>query len=208
MLFKQASFFSIDHPLDPKRKVLNHAAVEAPAHKTFYDGVAQLDAKGQARVALPAWFAALNDEKSLCYQLTPVGSAAPDLHVASPFHRGTFVIAGGRAKQRVCWQVTGVRKDAFARANPVVVEQKRSEARPAGEGPSRKQIEEMGKSLRDANTSAKHRAERTKAVLAGRKFPGFQAADRLGKPEGGFRAMITAATQLLKTFERLKRAAR
>jgi hypothetical protein len=66
----------------------------------------------------------------------------------------------------------------------------------------------MGKSLRDANTSAKQRAERTKAALAGRKFPAFQAAERIGKPEGGFRAMIAAATQLLKTFERLKRAAR
>ena len=40
ILHKYASLFSIDHPLDPDRRTLNHAAVEAPEYKTFYDGVA------------------------------------------------------------------------------------------------------------------------------------------------------------------------
>src|SRR5262245_13708604 len=62
VLFKSASLFSIDHPLDPERKVLNHASVEAPEYKTFYDGIATLDAQGRARVKLPGWFGALNGE--------------------------------------------------------------------------------------------------------------------------------------------------
>ena len=51
-LLKYASLFSIDHPLDPG-KVLNHASVEAPEYKTLSDGVATLDARGEARVRLP-----------------------------------------------------------------------------------------------------------------------------------------------------------
>jgi hypothetical protein len=127
MLFKSASLFSIDHPLDPKRKVLNHACVEAPEYKTFYDGVATLNGRGEAIVKLPRWFDALNHE--LRYQLTAIGAPAPDLHVAREAKDGSFAIAGGRPKQRVCWQVTGVRRDAWAKANPLLVEQSRKSAR-------------------------------------------------------------------------------
>jgi len=31
--------------------------------------------------------------------------------------------SGGRPGQRISWQVTGIRKDAYAKANPIVVEQ-------------------------------------------------------------------------------------
>jgi hypothetical protein len=123
-IYKTVSYFSIDHPLDPERKRLNHAAVEAPELKTLQDGVVTLDAEGQARVAMPAWFDALNEE--LRYQLTPIGSPAPELHVAEEFDAGRFAIAGGRPHQKVCWQVTGRRRDAWARANPLSVEQLKS----------------------------------------------------------------------------------
>ena len=82
ILFNSASLFSIDHPLDPKRKVLNHACVESPEYKTFYDGTVTLDRRGQATIKLPRWFDALNHE--LRYQLTAIGAAAPGLHVAAP----------------------------------------------------------------------------------------------------------------------------
>jgi len=129
ILFKSASLFSIDHPLDPKRKVLNHACVEAPEYKTFYDGVATLDRQGRATVRLPRWFDALNHE--LRYQLTAIAAAAPDLHVAREADKGSFEIAGGPPRQKVCWQVTGVRRDAWAKANPLRVEQSRASARSA-----------------------------------------------------------------------------
>ncbi len=129
ILFKSASLFSIDHPLDPKRKVLNHACVESPEYKTFYDGSVALDRRGQATVKLPRWFDALNHE--LRYQLTAIGGPAPELHIAREAKAGSFAIAGGSPGQRVCWQVTGVRRDAWAKAHPMQVEQARSKARSA-----------------------------------------------------------------------------
>ncbi|MFO1310670.1 MAG: hypothetical protein U1F41_01255 [Burkholderiales bacterium] len=126
ILWKSASLFSIDHPLDP-RKVLNHACVESPEYKTFYDGIAVLDARGNATVKLPRWFDALNHE--LRYQLTAIGAAAPGLHVAREYAKGSFAIGGGAPRQKVCWQVTAVRRDRWAKAHPLVVEQSRRDAR-------------------------------------------------------------------------------
>ncbi len=127
MFSKSASCFSIDHPLDPKRKVLNHASVEAPEYKTFYDGVVTLNARGQGRVRLPRWFTVLN--RDLRYQLTSIGAPVPNLHVSQEVKNNMFVIAGGSRGQKVCWQVTGVRRDTWAQANPLKVEQAKREAR-------------------------------------------------------------------------------
>jgi hypothetical protein len=113
--------FVIDHPLDPERRYLQHAAVESAELKTFYDGTATLNNAGTARVELPGWFGALNGE--LCYSLTAIGGPAPDLHIAAEFDGTGFTIAGGRPGGRVCWQITGVRKDPSARAHPLVVEE-------------------------------------------------------------------------------------
>lgn len=206
ILLKQASFFSIDHPLDPKRKVLNHAAVEAPDHKTFYDGVVELNARGEARVRLPKWFAALNDVKTLCYQLTPIGGPAPDLHVAQPFNGSQFVIAGGQPKQRVSWQLTGTRIDAFAKDNPVVVEQKRSEARPTAPEPSRKDLEKLEKTLRTAGASREKAAEGAKMAIEQIRFPEARETEPAVEPEGGLRAVASAAKKLFAALERLKSA--
>ncbi|MDC2959272.1 hypothetical protein [Streptomyces gilvifuscus] len=112
--------FVIDHPSDPERRYLQHAAVEAPALKTFYDGTVTLDGDGTARVELPPWFGLLNTD--LCYSLTPVGAPAPELHVSQQYDGTAFTVAGGRAGARVCWQVTGVRRDPSALAHPLVVE--------------------------------------------------------------------------------------
>ena len=120
VLFKLASFFRIDHPDDPGNRYLTHAAVEAPEYKTFYDGVAGLNRKGEATIRLPRWFKSLNTE--FRYQLTPLGGPAPDLHVAEEIHDNRFRIAGGRAGLKVSWQVTAVRRDAWARRNPLAVE--------------------------------------------------------------------------------------
>lgn len=122
-LRKTCDKFLIDHPLDPARKYLEHAAVESAEMKNFYDGVAVLDARGRAMVRLPAWFEALND--SFRYQLTAIGGPAPDLHVASEIADGRFTIAGGPPRGKVSWQVTGTRRDAWAKANPMVVERRK-----------------------------------------------------------------------------------
>jgi hypothetical protein len=113
--------FMIDHPLDPERRYLQHAAVESAQLKTFYDGTVSLDENGTARVELPEWFSALNAEP--CYSLTAIGGPQPDLHIAEEFDGIGFAIAGGRPGARVCWQITGVRHDPSATMHPLVVEQ-------------------------------------------------------------------------------------
>jgi hypothetical protein len=109
----------IDHPSDPENMYLQLSAVESPELKTVYDGVAVLDATGGAVVALPNFAQALNND--FRYQLTCIGGYAP-VYVASEMSEGKFRIAGGTAGLKVSWQISGVRKDAFAVANPTQVE--------------------------------------------------------------------------------------
>jgi hypothetical protein len=111
--------FKIDHPLDPPNKYLAHAAVESSEMKNIYDGVVVLDTNGEALVELPEWFEALN--RDFRYQLTCIGGVAP-VYVADEVSEAHFRIAGGTPGLKVSWQVTGVRKDAFAVAHPLVVE--------------------------------------------------------------------------------------
>jgi hypothetical protein len=118
---KGGGAFKIDHPLDPGGKYLYHSFVESPDMKNVYDGTIVLDRAGRATVELPDWFEALN--RDFRYQLTPVGSPAPGLHVAAKITGGRFTIAGGPAGTEVCWQVTGIRKDRWANAHRIPVEQ-------------------------------------------------------------------------------------
>lgn len=110
----------IDHPLDPENRYLAHSFVESPDMKNVYDGVIELDGDGAATVEMPEWFEALN--RDFRYQLTALGAPAPQLHVSAELLDGRFSIAGGAPGQRVSWQVTGIRQDAWAEANRVQVE--------------------------------------------------------------------------------------
>jgi hypothetical protein len=120
-LFKGSGSFKIDHPLDPARKYLYHSFVESPDMKNVYDGTVTLDQDGRAAVALPNWFEALN--RDYRYQLTPIGGPAPRLHIAAKVAGGQFAIAGGTPGQEVPWQVTGIRRDAWANAHRIPVEE-------------------------------------------------------------------------------------
>ena len=71
-------------------------------------------------VSLPTWFTALNQD--FHYQLTPIGAFAP-LYVAEELTGNHFVIAGGRAGMKISWQITAVRRDAYANAHPLIVEE-------------------------------------------------------------------------------------
>jgi hypothetical protein len=124
-LTKAAGTFMIDHPLDPENKVLRHSFVESPDMKNIYDGVATLDAKGEAWVALPAYFEALN--RDFRYQLTNIGDFAPT-YVAAEVKNNRFKIAGGKRGMRVSWQITGTRADAYAEDHRVVVEENKAPA--------------------------------------------------------------------------------
>lgn len=120
-LSKGGGGFVIDHPLDPANKVLRHSFVESPDMKNLYDGIAICDAHGEAIVDLPAWFDALNAE--FRYQLTAVGAPGPGLFIAEEIAQHRFKIAGGSAGLKVSWQVTATRRDAWAKAHRLVVEE-------------------------------------------------------------------------------------
>jgi hypothetical protein len=119
-LTKTGGSFLIDHPLSPAKRLLEHSFVESPERKNVYDGVATADASGEVVVQMPAYFDALNED--FRYQLTPIGAAAPGLHIKQEIAQGRFVIGGAAPRQKVSWQITGNRKDAWAKANPLVVE--------------------------------------------------------------------------------------
>src|SRR5262249_8174168 len=72
--------FRIDHPLDPANKYLYHATLESSEVLNLYTGNTVLDANGEAAVQLPEWFEVLN--RDFRYQLTAIGGAAPNLHIA------------------------------------------------------------------------------------------------------------------------------
>ncbi|MBX3032033.1 MAG: hypothetical protein KF809_17955 [Chloroflexi bacterium] len=112
--------FLIDHPLDPANRYLAHSNVESPDMLNVYSGSVTLNAKGRATVRLPRYFEVLNSDHR--YQLTAIGAAAPGLHIARKVEGNRFVIAGGPAGLEVCWQVTGVRQDAYAKQHRVKVD--------------------------------------------------------------------------------------
>ena len=135
-LEKAGGSFKIDHPLDPANKYLCHSFVESPDMKNVYDGVVVLDRKGKAEIELPDWFGILN--KDFRYQLTAIGAPGPNLYIAEEIseantkysskssnknNNSSFRIAGGASGMKVSWQVTGIRKDPWANANRIEVEE-------------------------------------------------------------------------------------
>lgn len=116
---KGSGSFRIDHPVDPLNKFLYHSFVECPEMLNIYNGNVVLDADGKAVITMPAWFKPLN--KDFKYQLTCIGGYAP-VYINKECDGETFSIAGGVEGLKVSWQITGVRQDKFALANPIQVE--------------------------------------------------------------------------------------
>jgi hypothetical protein len=115
--------FRIDHPCDPANKYLLHCSVEAPEMMNMYNGNVTTDGNGEAVVILPDYFEALNCD--FRYQLTPIGQFSQAI-VATEIAGNRFSTRTDKPKVKVSWQVSGVRKDVYARANPTTVEQEKS----------------------------------------------------------------------------------
>ncbi|GBC79420.1 hypothetical protein HRbin09_00639 [bacterium HR09] len=119
-LSKSSGSFKIDHPLDPEHKYLYHSFVESPDMMNIYNGNVVTDEEGRAVVELPEWFEALN--KDFRYQLTVIGRFAQAI-VEEKIHDNRFVIRTNMARVEVSWQVTGIRKDPWAEAHRIPVEE-------------------------------------------------------------------------------------
>jgi len=92
--------------------------------KNIYDGTVMTDENGEAVVQLPAWFEALN--RDFRYQLTVIGVFAQAI-VAEEIKENRFTIKSNAPKVKVSWQVTGIRRDAFANQNRIKVEEDKPE---------------------------------------------------------------------------------
>jgi hypothetical protein len=112
--------FRIDHPLDPENKYLYHAAVESSEVLNVYTGNITTDETGNAEVALPDWFDAVN--RDFRYQLTVVGQFAQAI-VAAKIKNNHFTIRTDAPNVEVSWLVTGVRSDPGLLKHPFKVEE-------------------------------------------------------------------------------------
>jgi hypothetical protein len=117
-----AASVKIDHPLDPANKYLVHTSVESSEMMNIYTGNVTTDAQGEARVQLPDWFEALNTD--FRYQLTVIGQFAQAI-VSSEVKNHEFAIRSSVPNVKASWQITGVRQDAYAKTNPMVVEEEK-----------------------------------------------------------------------------------
>jgi hypothetical protein len=151
-LTKTMGTFKIDHPLDPENKYLYHSFVESPDMMNIYNGIVTLGKDGSAVVTLPDWFEALNRE--FRYQLTCIGGFAP-VYVAKKVDGNRFKIAGGKPGMEVSWQLTGVRKDAYAETHRIQVE----EMKPVAERGSYLHPEAFGKSAEKGVQQAYEKAQ-------------------------------------------------
>lgn len=120
-IFKAGGGFKIDHPLDPSNKYLSHSFVESSEMKNVYDGVVAL-----TTTVSVLWKLQVGWKRSTATSATSLprfGGPAPNLHVSQEISNSRFKIAGGTAGMKVSWQVTGIRRDAGAKRNPLAVEE-------------------------------------------------------------------------------------
>ena len=116
--------FKIDHPLDAQNKYLYHSFVESPDMMNIYNGNVTTDESGEAVVKMPNYFEALNFE--FRYQLTVIGQFAQAI-VSRKIKNNEFAIKTSAPGVEVSWQVTGVRRDAWANKNRIQVEVEKDE---------------------------------------------------------------------------------
>lgn len=127
-----AKAFTIDHPKDPKNKVLRHFSLEGPQVWNVYAGQVKLF-NGKATVKLPHYYRALNKAGSEIFSLAVVDDQ-PDIFPvvkATAIEKNRFTIMGTH-DVKVCWTVKALRNDpaCLADLKNRPVEQLKSELTP------------------------------------------------------------------------------
>jgi hypothetical protein len=127
-LSKTGGSFRIDHPLEPAEKYLVHSFVESSDMMNIYNGVVTTDSRGFANVTLPDWFEAVN--RDFRYQLTVHGDGDTwaRARVFRKLEGNAFVVQTDQPAVELSWQVTGIRKDAWAEKNRLPVEEAKTGA--------------------------------------------------------------------------------
>lgn len=123
-VFGSNAVVEIDHPIDPENKYLIQSSVVSSDMKSVTDGVVVTDGTGAAVVTLPDWFEAGN--RDFRYQLTAVGQFSQVI-VSSEIANNKFTIRTDKGNVKVCWQVTGIRQDAWANAHRLPNEVEKSD---------------------------------------------------------------------------------
>jgi len=118
-LTKGSGSFRIDHPLDPKNKILNHSFVEAPEYLNIYRGKAYCNK--EAEVKLPDYFWALN--KDITLQVTPINTFTLATYRVDLKRKKIYILTEKPCE--VSYVIYGIRKDRYALANPLRVEEKK-----------------------------------------------------------------------------------
>ncbi|OGX13800.1 MAG: hypothetical protein A3I71_06165 [Omnitrophica WOR_2 bacterium RIFCSPLOWO2_02_FULL_63_16] len=101
--------FTINHPIDPQRKLLIHGTLEGPESAVFYRGESALT-NGTATLALPAYFEALTRPEGRTVMVTPKG-LTPFAVSATEVQDGRFSVYGTKADGAFYWEVKAVRAD-------------------------------------------------------------------------------------------------
>jgi hypothetical protein len=122
---KRGGGFKIDHPLDPAHRYLSHSFVESPDMMNIYNGNVTTNDDCEAVVALPGYFEALN--RDFRYQLTVIGQFAQAI-IAREIEDNRFTIKTDKPRVTVSWQVTGIRRDSWADAHRIPVEEDKTDA--------------------------------------------------------------------------------
>jgi hypothetical protein len=120
--------------------------------KNVYDGVVVLDDKGEADIELPDWFGALKDFRyqltaigapgpnlhiseeissdgvvttttNYYYHYSNSSNSNKNNNNNNNNNSSHFKVAGGASGMKVSWQVTGIRKDPWANAHRIRVEE-------------------------------------------------------------------------------------
>jgi len=103
-----AKAFTIPHPLDSENSVLRHFCVEGPVVLNLYEGRSKL-VNGEAVIALPDYYSALNRVGSEVYSLTSIGAPAA-LYIKQEVENNRFVI-GGDQDVKLSWTLHVPRND-------------------------------------------------------------------------------------------------
>jgi hypothetical protein len=119
ILYTPNALLQLDHPEAPARRWYRQALVGSFEQVSVIGGNAVTGANGRVSVKVASLFA--RHHTDIRYQVTPIGEYQQVYIAAKLDGGGRFTIAADRPGLEVSWQLTGVRTDPAAQAQPLHV---------------------------------------------------------------------------------------